>query len=350
MTPRPPVDSAVPHGRRPYPPNFIHAVYAWLDRLPIPSWLFFALLIPTVGIAQHLVAWNQGALAQGQFNFDLGTAGYYLGIFLIGIYVLKAAPKALDEYRPLLDVTEEEYARLKYGFVTIPNGLGTLFFLVGLASGAVNGFSDMAVAPAVDYAFPQLRIGIWMIGTGASMLFGYQVVRQLRQMGRFYAMPKQVDLFNLRPLYGFSRYTAAVGIMFFAYIALPTLDPTAYESQLVLATSASAVPLVLLMFYLPLLGVHRRLVSEKERLLQEVASRIKTILERIHLAAFERQDYADVGGMRTVFSTLREEKETLEGLRTWPWRPGTLTGLLSALLVPILLALLRELVLALLGP
>ena len=251
MTPRPSVESAVPYGRRPYPPNFIHAVYAWLDHLPIPAWLFFVLLIPLVGIAQHLVAWSKGALAPGQFNFDLGTAGYYLVVFLIGIYVLKGAPKALDEFRPLLEVTDEEYARLKYGFVTIPKGLGTLFFLVGLAGGAVSGLSDMAIAPAVDYAFPELRIGIWMIGTGATTLFGYQVVRQLRQMGRFYAMPKQVDLFNLRPLYGFSRYTSALGIMFFAYLALPTLDPTAYESQLVLVFSASLAPLILLMFYLP---------------------------------------------------------------------------------------------------
>jgi hypothetical protein len=133
-------------------------------------------------------------------------------------------------------------------------------------------------------------------------------------------------------------------------MALSTLDPTAYESQVVLVFSASLAPLILLMFYLPMSGVHRRLVAEKERLLQEVNSRIETILERIHLAAFERQDYADVGGMRTVFSTLREEKETLQGLRTWPWRPGTLTGLLSALVVPILLALLRELILALLRP
>jgi hypothetical protein len=134
---------------RPYSPSFIQAFYAALDRLPIPAWLFFVLLIPIVGITQHLVAWRKGALASGQFNFDLGTAGYYLGTLVIGIYVLKGAPKALDEYRPLLNVTEEEYARLHYEISTIPNGLGTLIFLVGVAGGAVSGFSDMAVAPAL---------------------------------------------------------------------------------------------------------------------------------------------------------------------------------------------------------
>ena len=336
-------------GRRPYPPSFIHAFYAWLDRLPIPAWLFLVLLIPIVGIAQHLVAWRKGALAPGQFNFDLATAGYWLGIFLIGIYVLKGAPKALDEYRPLLNVTEEEYARLKYKFVTIPKGPGPLLFLIGLLSGALSGFSDMAVAPAVDYAFPQLRIGIWMLGSAGTCLFGYQVIRQLRQIGAFYAMTEGIDLFNLRPLYGFSSYTAALGIMFFTSIALSTLDPTAYKSQVVFLFSAAIVPIILLMFYLPLSGVHRHLVSEKERLLQEANSRIASILDRIHSAAFEQQDYEGVAGMRAVYSILKEEEETVQGVRTWPWRPGTLTGLLSALFLPILLALVRDIISKILG-
>ena len=339
-----------PVRQRPYPPCFIHVFYAWLDRLPIPAWLSLALLVPIIGIAQHLVAWRKGALAPGQFNFDLGTAGYWLGIFLIGLYVLKGAPRALDEYSPLLNVTDDEFARLKYRFVTIPNGLGTLLFLFGAAMGAGAGFSDMAVASSIDYVFPQLRIGIWMLGSGGTFLFGYQVIRQLQQIGAFYAMPERIDLFNVRPLYGFSRYTAAVGIMFFTSMALSTLDPTAYESRVVFSFSVALIPLILLMFYLPLSGVHRRLISERDRLLQEANSRIATILDRIHSAAFEQQAYEDVGGMRTVFSTLREEKETIHGLSTWPWRPGTLTGLLSALFLPIVLTLLRDVILRFLGP
>ena len=148
-------------GHRPYRPNFIHAFYSWLDRLPIADWLFIVLLFPAVGIAQHLVAWSRGMLSPGEFSYDLGTAALYLtpGL-LLGIYLLKGAPKALEDYRPLLDVTDEKYADLKYRFITIPGGLGTLFFLIGAAMGVASGFSDMAVAPAVDYAFPQMRIGI----------------------------------------------------------------------------------------------------------------------------------------------------------------------------------------------
>ena len=333
--------------RRTYSPSPIHAFYAWLDRLPLPAWLLFLLLLPGIGLAQHIVAWRKGALGPGQFSFDLGTAGYWLvGILLIGLYVLKAPPRALDEYRPYLNVTEDEYARLKYEFLTIPSGTGSVLFLVGVMLGAALGFSDMTVAPAIDYIIPQLRLGIWMLTTGITFLFLYQVIRQLQQIRAFYAMPETIDLFNPRPLYGFPRYTAALGIMIFLYEGLAPLilDPTAFETRLVLIGNIALTPFILLMFYLPLAAIHGRLVSEKERLLAEADARIAAILDRIHSAAFENQGYAEAVGMRAVFSTLVEEKHTIEGLRTWPWQPGTLSGLLSALVLPTILVLIREII------
>jgi hypothetical protein len=340
-------------GHRPYRPNLIHTFYNWLDRLPIADWLFIVLLFPAVGIAQHLVAWSRGMLSPGEFNYDLGTAGLYLiPALLLGIYVLKGAPKALQEYRPLLDVTDEVYADLKYRFITIPSGLGTLFFVIGAAMGAAGGFSDMAVAPAIDYAFPQMRIGIWMIGGGLAFLFGYQIARQLRQIGSFYAMPDRIDPFKRRPLYGFSRYTATLAVLVLVVILSSFADPTAYaaySSTALIAYFSFFGVLTLLVFYLPLSGAHRRLVSEKDRLLQEVNSHIATMVARIHSAAFDHQDYQDVGGMRTVLSALKEEEETIQDLSTWPWRPGTLTRLLSAVFLPVVLLLIREVITMLLG-
>ena len=102
--------TAATAGHRMYRPNFIHAFYNWLDRLPIADWLSIVLLFPAVGIVQHLVAWSRGMLSPGEFSYDLGTAALYLTPpLLLGIYMLKGAPKALEEYRPLLGATDEEY-------------------------------------------------------------------------------------------------------------------------------------------------------------------------------------------------------------------------------------------------
>jgi len=53
--------------------------------------------------------------------------------------------------------------------------------------------------------------------------------------------------------------------------------------------------------------------------------------------------------MRAVYSTLKDEKETVQDLRTWPWKPGTLAGLVSALLLPAVLVLVREIISRFLG-
>ena len=136
-----------------------------------------------------------------------------------------------------------------------------------------------------------------MLTTGITFLFLYQVIRQLQQIRAFYAMPETIDLFNPRPLYGFPRYTAALGIMIFLYEGLAPLilDPTAFETRLVLIGNIALTPFILLMFYLPLGAIHRRLVSEKERLLAEADARIAAILDRIHSAAFVYQTSASPG-------------------------------------------------------
>lgn len=139
---------------KPYRPNFIHAFFNWLERLPLPSWLSILLLFPLVGIVQHLVAYQRGFLPVGEINFDLATAGYWMvGPLLIYLWSVKGSKKAWEDIQPLFDPDGETYARLHYAFYTIPGWKGTLMFLVGILAGISNGLSDMAVAPAVDYAF-----------------------------------------------------------------------------------------------------------------------------------------------------------------------------------------------------
>jgi hypothetical protein len=330
---------------KPYQPNFIHALFNWLDRLPMPPWLFILLLFPFVGIVQHLVAYGKGLLAWGEVNFDLATAGYWLiSGPLLGLYMLKGSVQAWDDFRPLLKVSEQEYATLYYKYFTIPNLKGTVFFLIGCIGGAFNGFADKAVAPALDYAFAELRIGIWILGSAIGFTFFYQIFRQLRIIKKLYTIAENVDIFNQRPLYGFPKYTATLGIAIFVvlYLAPLVLDPTAFASQVSYVATVSFGPLILLMFYLPLTGMHDRLVHEKQALIKEANDRIQMIVGEIQKAAFEDKDFADIGGWISVRSVLLDERKKIENLSTWPWRPGTFRGLLSALILPVVLSILRD--------
>jgi len=108
-------------------------------------------------------------------------------------------------------------------------------------------------------------------------------------------------------------------------------------------------PFALLIFYLPLAGMHNRLLNEKEALRAEVGDRIRTILRDIHRAAFDDRKLEDTNSMIAVHSVLLKEKETIEDLSTWPWRRSTLNGLISAILLPIVLSVLRDVISGWLG-
>lgn len=338
---------------RPYTPHWIHTFFDWLDRLPISPLITTLVLIPLlIGIIQHIYVWSVGLLPAGEFNTDLGTAGVYLIFLYLLAFNRRGAPRAIDDFRPLLDVSDEEFQALKYRFVTIPMVGGTIVFLALGGLSFWNGLLDKAVAPELDYAVPGLRLGIWLFAGGCGGIFVYQLARQLRQISAFYRMPERIDLFNQDPLHGFARYTATIAILIVLLLVVQQIDPTAFASYStagIVAYYAAILGVAATIFYLPLDGVHRRLVAEKRRLLQENNTRIDTILQRIHAAAFEHEDYTDVGGMRNVFAALQEERTTLKGLSTWPWRPGTLNGVLSAIFLPIILSLLRDFITGLLG-
>ena len=333
---------------KPYKPNFLHVFFDWLDRLPLPAWVSLLLLFPVVGLAQHLVAYGRGYLNPGEFNFDLGTAGYWLlSGPLLFIWAMKGGRQAWIDIQPLVSSDKEEhFARMYYEFFTVPKWGGTVALLIGGLTGLWMGFADKAVAPAVDYAFAELRLSTWVIGSAFIILTLYQLIRQLNIIQNLYTRVAKVDIFKPQLLYGFPKYTATFGvaIFFYIYLAPVMLDPTAYASNASYGALVLIVPLALAMFYLPLAGMHNRLLNEKEALMAEVGGRIRTILRDIHRAAFDKKDFDNTNSMIAVHSILLKEKDVIEDLSTWPWRPGTLRGLVSAILLPVILSILRDVI------
>jgi hypothetical protein len=338
---------------KPYKTNFVHLFIDWLDRLPLPAWVSLLILFPVVGVVQHLVAYGRGFLSPGEFNFDLGTAGYWLlSGPLLFIWAIKGSRQAWVDIQLLVSPDEaEHFARMYYEFYNVPKWGGTVALLIGGLTGLWMGFADKAVAPAVDYAFAELRLSSWVIGSAFIILTIYQLIRQLNIIRNLYTRVAKVDIFNPQLLYGFPRYTATFGVamFFYIYLAPMILDPTAFASNASFAAPVMLVPLILAMFYLPLAGMHNRLLNEKEALRAEVGGRIRTILRDIHRAAFDKKDFENTNSMIAVHSVLLKEKETIEDLSTWPWRPSTLNGLLSAILLPIVLTILRDVISGWLG-
>lgn len=59
---------------------------------------------------------------------------------------------------------------------------------------------------------------------------------------------------------------------------------------------------MIILFYLPLAGMHGSLVHEKAVLMEEVGNRIRMILKEIHKATSEEKDFEGMGARVAVHS------------------------------------------------
>ena len=104
---------------------------------------------------------------------------------------------------------------------------------------------------------------------------------------------------------------------------------------------AIALPITLLgvaIFVWPLLGIHRLLVNEKERLLEESSRRLEVAVVDLH----HRVDNGELEGMTDLnmaIGALELEHQALSRIPTWSWQPETVRLLATALLLPLVLLL-----------
>ena len=87
-------------------------------------------------------------------------------------------------------------------------------------------------------------------------------------------------------------------------------------------------------FILPLGGIHARLVAEKERVSKENDERLEAAYKRLH-QRIDKNQLKDITVLRSSISALLELRHEIEKISTWPWEAGTLRTFLTALLVPM---------------
>lgn len=101
-------------------------------------------------------------------------------------------------------------------------------------------------------------------------------------------------------------------------------------------------------FVLPLRGMQRRIIAEKRHLQSEVGLRLETTMAAIHRSV-DAGEIVEAGKMNDALDALIAERELVDKLPTLPWRPGTLRGLVTAIVLPLALFLVQRVLAEFLG-
>ncbi len=330
----------------PYPPSWLDRFTEWVERLPGRSWVFYPALGLVLAFAVTVVQWRDGSYPIGTFDAFHVWFGFQTPYFLALMrYLDGAAEAALKNFRPALNLSEAEYAELSYRLTTAParpmllSSLAGVILVVLILSAMPNmfpllGFSTLSPGIVISYGLAVLALGV----AGALV---YHTMHQLRLVSHIYATQALVNLFDLIPLYSFSSLTSqtAVGLIIYNYLWFATA-PDMLSEPLGIGFGIFYAIVAAVTFVWPLLGIHRRLVEEKQRLLRECSRRLEATIAELH----SRVDAGELHSREQLHDTLAGleiEWSALTRIPTWPWKPETLRGLITALLLPVVVLLLQ---------
>jgi hypothetical protein len=346
--------ASVAAGRRLWRASWIDRLHARVERWPGPIWLPYLVAWVVLAAAETLGKWATGAYPVGTFfPFHLvamGTAVYGLGF----LHVLDAAAeRALETLRPSLDLSDAEVEDVRHRLTTMPE----LGVVLAMSTGAAYGALQMSplVAPSLSgFRFagsgPLLYLELFVMGFvlwGVVATFLYHAVRQLHIIDSLYCRHAVVDLFDARPLTTFSTYSAimSIGIVLKGYLwvaAYPReAGPTAYGLQVMIVVLLFAVSGFT--FFRPIWSGHGHLADLKRQRLQACHGALDDAGRDLR-AAVAADDYPSVGAIQQAVAGVTAELARVEKASTWPWQGDALSRVLTAVLLPLVVWAVQQLV------
>ena len=337
-----------------YKASWIDRLLATVERLPVPYWLvYLALFVVEVAVI-HILSWVDGWVPPFQFErINLSFPLWTWGPLAAMTYLDSVALAAIREFRPLLKVDDEGLRQLEYEFTTMPS---RPVIISGLLWSATYAVLTYFLGPTWAQLYPVgplaltvgFAVGLFAFITGSTIY--YHTIRQLRLVSQTVVKVSTFDLFRLDPVYAFSRLTAQTGVAWIFLLSISLLlFPSGLNPIPIILLSAFQISLALAAFVLPLWSVHKRLATEKRSLLADISSRVQAASRRLH-RHLDEDDLTRIGDVKDAFAALAAEHAVIDKIPTWPWRAGTLGGILSALALPIVLFLIQRILQRWLAP
>ncbi len=328
--------------------SWVNRITGFVERSPLPGPLWYV-IGGLIGISLFMLndwlALGRPWEAAGPFHIVLALGPVYT-LGLIHLLDVRAG-RALERMRPLL-IQPESYSHLRRQLTTLPRQMTLLASLGGMLVGLLAVIVERVALPAAFRPFlPEANarpfVEVWLVLTW--FVFGalfIHTVHQLRLINRIYTLHIVTDLDHYQMLFPFSTVSAltAIGLLVIPYAwfaAVPSLlnDTAGYAFGFLFPVFA------LIAFLWPLIGVHNLIVEAKNRALFENGTMLKDIRERL----FDKLSSGPLDGasdLHQALSVVRAEREILLRVPTWPWQPGTPRSVAAALVFPVVIWFLQQ--------
>jgi hypothetical protein len=334
---------------RPYKPSWIDDFTRWVENLSTRAWIFYVAFGIALILIQILFQYLDGGLQATELLPVIIFNGFAVPFLLALIHLLDhQAMTAANAMRPILDMSDTELDQYEYRLANMP-------FLPPLILGVilvmVTILAPLVAIEPIRYATlegrPLFAVVFHIIDKSSAFLMGvflYHTVRQLRLVSAINLNHLRINLFRLGPLQAFSRLTAttAVGIMAFVYLWM-FINPELLTDPVNLGLAALFMIFAVSLFVWPLYGVHRLMVTEKEKTLRDLDERFEEVFSKFN-QRFQEEDSAALERLNGIIASLDVQHRRMEAIPTWPWSSQTAQFVLTAIALPLLLMVIGFLV------
>ena len=310
----------------------MHARKLWLLRLVFPGrwgrWLTGALIFAAFFIL--FTSAGRNAPTPEEDNLSPGAALFFCILFAyivpIHHYIIERCIVAFDQVAPSLQVTAEERERDRQRITMKPWRWDVITFTMGLLAGIAHNLLLLSVRelPAPTGAFVDLlpiatTLLIWLVMTTviASLADNALLFRRLAGQVR-------ISLLNTRALTPFGSVAVSSTLALIgAQAAFPAmmLDADYYITYLP-GLIATGVPMIFL-FLLPILPVHRRILSAK----RDELSRLTAEITDVSPDTSRTIDYERVNPLLTY-------RREIASVPEWPFDTSVMGRLAIYLIIP----------------
>lgn len=334
---------------RPYMPSFVDRFTHWIERLSIRMWTFYLIFGIALILVQLFFLWLDEGLQAVELFPVIIFNGLATPFLLALIHLLDGqAVAALSALRPMIDMTEEEFERIKFRLANMPFPMP---LIVGLALMVFYILTPYLTTEPVRFAalegLPVFAVVFHIIDKSSAFLTGvliYHTIRQLRLVNSTTCDHIRINLFQIWPLQAFSRLTAstAIGLVLFMNLWL-LINPDLLADPASIALAGVFGFMTLAIFVWPLVGIHQLIEAEKSKVLQEIDRRLEDVFAKFD-QHFLEDDYPAMDTLNGTISSLEIRRNRVEAVPTWPWRPGTLRTVMAAIALPLFLMLVQILI------
>ncbi len=341
-----PAEATIP-AARPYAPSWLNVLIDWIDRAPGPTWAAY-IVLGLISVALSVgQGWLAGIARVGEVSLNQVGWGVVTIAFIAAVHVFeRVAEWAFDTVRPLTSLADGEAARLRYEVAIFPAVPGFIVLVAAFPLTLFGYVTDPAASGIVGYPLVALVLrGVYeSLFSAVLLVLICQAIRQLRLVTRILDRVTRIDLFHPRPLYAFSRLTGGIGISLILVVVMGFIlapSPTQATNLYYAVWYVGFVGFGLVVFVVPLLGLHGRLVDEKERLQAASDDRLKSVLAELNRDV-DGLDLGRADALNKTLASVLQQRDVLARLPTWPWSTTTLRAFVSAILLPLALFLVQR--------